>query len=86
MTTTSGTEKLLGTPDLARRWRTTEQGIYAARHRGDCPPALRVGKRLLWRARDIEAWEAARVEPDGAGARTSALAVAGWRQRSTRTA
>jgi predicted DNA-binding transcriptional regulator AlpA len=66
MTTTRGvatSEALLTTEELALRWRTTEQAIYAARHRGHCPPALRVGRRLLWRLKDVEAWETARLEP-----------------------
>ena len=55
-------DRLLTTADLAHRWRTTEQAVYSARHRGDCPPAVRVGKRLLWRLVDVEAWEDAHVE------------------------
>jgi predicted DNA-binding transcriptional regulator AlpA len=60
---TAASENLLTTEELALRWRTTEQAVYAARHRGNCPPALRVGRRLLWRLRDIEAWETGRLEP-----------------------
>ena len=52
---------LLTVADLARRWRTTPQGIYSARHRGECPPALRIGRRVLWRLRDVEVWEATRL-------------------------
>jgi predicted DNA-binding transcriptional regulator AlpA len=57
-------ETLLTTSDLARRWRTTEQAVYAARHRGDCPRAVKRGRRLLWRMKDIEAWEEARASLD----------------------
>jgi hypothetical protein len=57
-------ETLLTTADLARRWRTTEQALYAARHRGDCPRAVKCGRRLLWRVRDIESWEEARAVSD----------------------
>jgi predicted DNA-binding transcriptional regulator AlpA len=57
-------EPLLTTADLAHRWQTTEQAVYAARHRGDCPRAIRQGKRLLWRIKDIEEWEDARAEQD----------------------
>jgi hypothetical protein len=57
------TGDLLTVADLARRWRTTKQAIYSARHRGDCPPALRVARRLLWRAEDVDAWERERLEP-----------------------
>ena len=58
-------ERLLTTADLALRWQTTEQAVYAARHRGDCPGATKVGKRLLWRLRDVEAWEDFRAGHDG---------------------
>ncbi len=71
-------ETLLTTTDLARRWRTTEQAVYAARHRGDCPGAVKRGRRLLWRLRDVEAWEEVRAVSDAArigapGGRTPAL-------------
>lgn len=62
-------ETLLTTTDLARRWRTTEQAVYAARHRGDCPRAVRRGRRLLWRLRDIEAWEELRAASDAVRSR-----------------
>jgi len=57
-------ETLLTTADLARRWRTTEQAVYAARHRGECPRAVKFGRRLLWRLKDIESWEEARAVSD----------------------
>lgn len=53
---------LLTTADLARRWQTTEQAVYSARHRGDCPKAVRIGKRLLWRIMDVEAWEESHLD------------------------
>lgn len=58
-------ETLLTTADLARRWRTTKQAVYAARHRGECPRAVKRGRRLLWRLKDIESWEEARAASDG---------------------
>ncbi len=57
-------EILLTTADLARRWRTSEQAVYAARHRGECPRAVKRGRRLLWRLKDIEVWEEARAASD----------------------
>lgn len=54
--------QLLTTADLARRWQTTEQAVYSARHRGDCPKAVRIGKRLLWRMMDVEAWEESHLD------------------------
>lgn len=57
-------DRLLTTADLARRWRTTEQAVYGARYRGNCPNAIRIGKRLLWRLADVEAWEQERLGDD----------------------
>lgn len=57
-------DQLLTTADLARRWRTTEQAVYGARYRGNCPNAIRIGKRLLWRLVDVEAWEQERLGDD----------------------
>ena len=74
-----GEETLLTTADLARRWRTTEQAVYAARHRGECPGAVRRGRRLLWRLRDIEAWEELRTDgnigPIGTSVRSTVAAT-----------
>ena len=61
-TDTAVSSELLTTVDLAHRWRTTEQAIYAARYRGDCPLAIRVGRRLLFRLVDVVFWENQRVE------------------------
>lgn len=57
-------DQLLTTADLARRWRTTEQAVYGARYRGNCPNAIRIGKRLLWRLADVEVWEQERLGDD----------------------
>jgi predicted DNA-binding transcriptional regulator AlpA len=57
-------EILLTTVDLARRWQTSEQAVYAARHRGEGPRAVKRGRRLLWRLKDIESWEEARAASD----------------------
>lgn len=63
-----GTVELITTTDLARRWHTTEQAIYSARHRGQGPQALRVGRRLLFRLADVLVWESLRLEAPGHGA------------------
>jgi len=55
---------LITIAELARRWHTTAQGIYAARHRGTGPRAIRVGRRLLFRLSDVLAWEERRAEPE----------------------
>ena len=54
--------ELLTTVYLAHRWHTTEQAVYAARYRGDCPRAIRVGRRLLFRLADVLAWEERRID------------------------
>lgn len=80
-----GEETLLTTADLARRWRTTEQAVYAARHRGECPGAVRRGRRLLWRLKDVEAWEELRTDGNigrFAGSGGPAVAAGPRRRRS----
>jgi predicted DNA-binding transcriptional regulator AlpA len=62
MTEAAVSSELLTTVDLAHRWHTTEQAIYAARYRGECPRAVRVGRRLLFRLADVISWEEHRVE------------------------
>ena len=59
------TSELLTTVDLAHRWHTTAQAVYAARYRGDCPRAIRVGRRLLFRLDDVISWEEHRVAEPG---------------------
>jgi predicted DNA-binding transcriptional regulator AlpA len=80
-------ETLLTTTDLARRWRTTEQAVYAARHRGDCPRAVRRGRRLLWRLRDIEAWEEVRAASDAVrnGVKDARIPTLAPRSRASRS-
>ena len=63
MTEAAVSSELLTTVDLAHRWHTTEQAIYAARYRGDSPRAIRVGRRLLFRLTDVISWEEGRTEP-----------------------
>lgn len=36
--------------------------LYMHRHRGDFPPAWRVGRELRWRRCDVEQWIADRLE------------------------
>lgn len=43
-------------------WKTLG-GLYMARCRKKAPPAIRVGGTLRWRRADVEAWLAARLEP-----------------------
>jgi excisionase family DNA binding protein len=40
--------------------------LYAWRHRGGGPPAIRVGKHLRYRREDVERWLDARADPEPA--------------------
>ncbi|CAN5364873.1 hypothetical protein BH24ACT7_BH24ACT7_25700 [soil metagenome] len=44
--------------EVAARLRTTKSAIYTQYHRGQAPGALavRVGRRFLWSAADLDAW------------------------------
>ncbi len=44
--------------EVAARLRTTKSAIYTQHHRGQAPGALgvKVGRRLLWNAADLDAW------------------------------
>jgi predicted DNA-binding transcriptional regulator AlpA len=48
--------RLLTVEEVADRLRTTPAAIYCLRYRGEGPPAVRVGKRLLHDEADLEAW------------------------------
>lgn len=45
--------------ELACRWHTTPGAIRTMRWRGSAPPTIKVGKKLLFRLADVEAFEAA---------------------------
>ena len=54
---------LLTTEDLARVLATTPAAIRQLRFRGaPLPPAVLIGRRLLWRPDDVEAWISSNVE------------------------
>jgi hypothetical protein len=42
---------------LAERWGTSAHAIHVRRWRGDAPPALKLGARLLFKVADVEAFE-----------------------------
>jgi hypothetical protein len=56
----------LTTRDLGDRWRTSAKAIAQLRHRGETPPAVKIGGRLLYRIEDVIAFEQARHEADRA--------------------
>jgi predicted DNA-binding transcriptional regulator AlpA len=45
----------------------TKSGFYSLRHRREGPPAYRIGRRLMFRWSDVEAWVELRRD-DGPGA------------------
>lgn len=57
-------ENLMNISETAAMLRVSEDTLRWLRHRGDgsCPPALKVGRRLMWRRTDVEAWIASRVQ------------------------
>jgi hypothetical protein len=50
------------TEELAERWRTTPTAIAQLRYRGRGPKGYRIGRRILYRLADIEAWESTRQD------------------------
>jgi hypothetical protein len=53
--------EILSTEDYARLTRRKPQSIRRERMRGDGPPFFRIGRRVFYRATDIEAWTAERI-------------------------
>jgi predicted DNA-binding transcriptional regulator AlpA len=58
-------QRLLTVDDLARIFHTTRRGIYNRRHRGDCPPPVKVGASLRWDPNTVAKWIEARSEKEG---------------------
>jgi excisionase family DNA binding protein len=60
--------EMLTVEEAADFFRTTRGGLYAQRHRGEYPGALgvRVGRRILFRRIDIDAWYETRRQESGA--------------------
>ena len=56
---------LLDLDDMCRLLGLTPEAIYNRRHRGDFPPAIKVGASLRWRVRDVEVWLDANKEITG---------------------
>jgi predicted DNA-binding transcriptional regulator AlpA len=51
-----GENYLLGLDDMCRLFVLTPEAIYNRRHRGDFPPAIKVGASLRWSSLDVAAW------------------------------
>lgn len=50
------TRRLLMVEDLADLLAVTPGRVRQMRHCGQLPPAIKIGRRLRWKAADIEAW------------------------------
>ena len=59
---TNQLEPLLTVPELARYLGIPVKTLYAWRYRRLGPPALRVGRHLRYRVRDVEEWMLRRLE------------------------
>ena len=49
-------ERLLTPGEVAEHLGVPIATLYAWRHRSEGPPALKIGRHLRYRARDLEAW------------------------------
>lgn len=49
-------DKLLGPAELAEWLGIPVPSLYGWHHRGDGPPAMRIGKHLRYRRSDVEKW------------------------------
>jgi len=58
--------ELLTIEDVARRLRVFVLTVRWLRQDGRFVPAIRVGRRLMWDARDVDAWLESRRESAGA--------------------
>ena len=57
--------ELLTIDDVAERWRVSVLTVRWLRQEGRFVPAIRVGRRLVWDARDVAAWlESHRERPE----------------------
>lgn len=54
----------LTVPQLAERWHTTPQAIYAMRHRGKAPKGFRRGVPILFPLDEVKQFEAERMAAD----------------------
>lgn len=49
-------DTLLTARAVAERLNTTEANVRMMRRRGQLPPAVKIGRRVRWRANDVDAW------------------------------
>lgn len=58
---------LLLEAELATRWRLSERTLQRWRGSGRGPAFLRIGKRIVYKVDDVEAFEAGARQGEGAG-------------------
>lgn len=60
-------EPLVDVEEVCRFTGMTRNGYYSLRHQGGGPPAYRIGRRLMHRWSEVEAWVASRgADPQSA--------------------
>jgi excisionase family DNA binding protein len=59
-------ERLVGVPEVAEYLGKSVQAIYQMRHRSEFAPGYRVGKTVMFRLSDIDAWLEQRREGSAA--------------------
>lgn len=55
----SGEDRLLDLDDMCRLFGLSAEAVYNRRHRGDFPPAIKVGASLRWTPLEVGEWLAA---------------------------
>lgn len=59
---------LLTIKDVAARYPIPEATLRYWRHKGDGPPSARIGRRVVYREADVEAWIEAQFAAEQPGA------------------
>lgn len=59
-------ERLLTTEEVAEHFRTVPATVRYWRHIGKGPRSFKVGRRVLYRESDVQAWEAEALEVSAA--------------------
>lgn len=61
-TTQQSEDPLMTVEDLAAYFSKSKQSIYLMRHRGQLPPAIRLGGSIRFRKSAVDAWLAEQAE------------------------
>jgi hypothetical protein len=71
---TTNPVRMLSQKDLAAHWRMSARTLEAWRCQGTGPVYTKIGRRVLYRIEDIEAYEAAHVHQNTSGAMDALVA------------